>query len=422
MNEMSTIFDLFSRTLLAAYDVVAEAGWYILAGLVISGLIRTFLRAEQLARFLGRRSISSVLWAAAIGVPLPLCSCSVIPVASGLKKGGASDAAVTAFLIATPENGADSIAISWGLLGPLMTIARVVASLFTAITAGFAMLFFGRKEQHALENGRSPALSCCGPKPIAAKPPCCSEKSAISAPEAIPESPAPVRSCCAAKTATPPAVAPSEPHSCCPPKPDQPTPGIPISSAPISLSLPSRLVAGQRYAFGDLFASIASYYFWGLLATGVITALLPAGFIETHAGGGLASMLVMLAIGIPLYVCASASTPMVAALIAKGMSPGAALVFVLAGPATNMATIAVVRGLMGMRAAAIYLGSIAICSLAMGLALDALLARWGLHVTTALQAHIHGGGGLWPHLGAVLFLGLLAWTLARPLLGRLRAR
>jgi len=231
-----------------------------------------------------------------------------------LRKQGANKGAVTSFLISTPESGVDSIAITYALLDPLMTVIRPVAAFFTAAVAGIA------------ENWR---LRQTAARPILTDLIC------------------PVDGCCDGVNCSP------ENHR-------------------RHHSFFEKLVGGLRYAFFDFWNDLAGYFFLGLLLAGLITALVPDHFFATYVGSGLSAMLIMLAAGIPLYVCATASTPIAAALILKGVSPGAVLVFLLVGPATNMATLTVLVGTLGRRATVIYLAAIAVCALLFGLVLDQL--------------------------------------------------
>ncbi len=379
---MAEFFEILKLTLWNMYLVLAESGWFILGGLAVAGLIHVFLSPAVLHRWLGGNSIRAVFNASALGVPLPLCSCSVIPVATGLKKQGASNPAISAFLISTPENGVDSISISWALLGPWLTVARVVTSFITAMAAGIAMLFLGKNNDDPMIDEPAPASCCAGKK-------------------AESEKPQPAKaSCCSTQPVEP------EKASCC---------GGTDVHAHHNHDTPEkkdgswfqRFLAGQRYAFGDLFPSLANYYWWGLLATGLIAALIPPGFIEKYAGDGFLSMVLMLVIGIPIYVCASGSTPLVAGLLAKGLSPGAALVFLMAGPATNIATMAVVRGLMKTRGLVIYLASISVCSLGFGLLINQLAKKIPFGRPDLFDSAEHMHFSVFSHVGAVIFLLML---------------
>ncbi|MBF0635284.1 MAG: permease [Nitrospinae bacterium] len=148
----------------------------------------------------------------------------------------------------------------------------------------------------------------------------------------------------------------------------------------------AKLSEGLRYAFGDLFNDMAGWMAVGLLAGGALTVFLPSDFFTNYLNGGITTMFLMLAVGLPMYICASASTPIAAAMIMKGLSPGAALVFLLAGPATNIGSMAIIRRFMGGRALFIYLFAISVCSIALGLALDVLYSAMGINPAMSMGA------------------------------------
>lgn len=237
-----------------------------------------------------------------------------------LRKQGANKGAVTSFLISTPESGVDSIAVTYALLDPLMTVMRPVAAFVTAAVAGIAEnLTGGNEPQRELQ----PDLTC------------------------------PVDGCCDGVNCSPEA---HRRHH----------------------TFWEKLFSGIKYAFTDFWDDLAGYFFLGLALAALITVLIPDSFFSTYMGSGLSAMLIMLAAGIPLYVCATASTPIAAALILKGVSPGAALVFLLVGPATNMATLTVLVGTLGKRSTALYLAAIAVCAVLFGLMVDELYALSGI--------------------------------------------
>lgn len=312
---MNIIIGIFT----SAWGLLLESAPYMLFGMVVAGLVKVYLSPHAIARHLGRGRFGSVVKAAVLGVPLPLCSCGVLPAAASLKKQGANNGAVTAFMISTPESGIDSMAITYALMDPVMTVARPVSAAATALAAGWAENAAKRPEDTAL----TPDLSC------------------------------PVDGCCDGLD--------------CPPEVHK-----------HHHTRAQRLLAGLRYAFGELWGDLATWFLAGLLLAGVITALVPAEALQAHLGGGLGAMLLMLLIGVPLYICATASTPIAAALVLGGVSPGAALVFLLVGPATNMASLTVLTGMLGKRATAIYLGSIMVMAVAAGLLLDQVYAWLGL--------------------------------------------
>ena len=266
-----------------------------------------------------------------------------------LRKQGASNGATTAFLISTPESGVDSISITYALLDPLMTVARPLTAFFTAAMAGIFENLLGRKKE---VNKITPDLSC------------------------------PVDGCCSGDDCDP------EIHS-------------------RHHSFLEKIKAGIGYAFGELWEDIAKWFLLGLLLAGLITVLIPDNIFSKYLGPGLPAMLLMLIVGIPLYICATASTPIAAALILKGVSPGAALVFLLAGPATNMASLTVLVGTLGRRATVIYLSSIAVCSVLFGLMVDQIYAHWGISAQ-AMVGQASEVIPLWAQWAGALFVLFLS--------------
>ena len=295
-----------------AWQLLLESAIYILFGLLISGLLRVFLHPDFIAKHLGGGRFKSVFKAAFFGVPIPLCSCGVLPAAAALKKQGANSGATTAFLIATPESGEDSIAATYALLDPIMTVVRPVAAVIMAVVAGVSanLVVKAPKKDIAAVDASYTVDGCCDGRE-------------------------------------------------CPPKAHK-----------HHHTLFQKAGAGVKYAFGDVWNDLSGWFFLGLLFAGLITALIPDDIIHRYMGGGILAMLLMLMVGIPLYICATASTPIAAALILKGVSPGAALVFLLAGPATNITSLTVLLSILGRRVTAIYLVTIALLTILFGLTVD----------------------------------------------------
>lgn len=276
----------------------------------------------------------------------------MLPAAVTLQKQGANTGAVTSFMISTPESGIDSIAITYALLDPIMTVARPVVAFITAAVAGVAENLL---EKRSNDTQVHPDLTC------------------------------PVDQCCDGVNCRP------EDHR-------------------RHHSLAEKLWAGVRYAFTDFWNDLAGWFFFGLLAAGLIAVLIPDEMVKTYLGSGLPAMLFMLAVGIPLYICATASTPIAAALILKGVSPGAALVFLLAGPATNVAALTVMAGIIGKRATAIYLVAIAVSTVVFGLILDQVYSALGV----SAQAVVSGAATeipAWIEVAGALALVLLSLPL-----------
>ncbi len=314
----------------------------------MAGIIKAFISDDFVGKHLGKNSFITVVKASLLGIPLPLCSCGVIPAAAGLKKQGASKGATSAFLISTPETGVDSIAITYALLDPIMTILRPVAAFFTAIFAGAFVNLTDKPEREEIKKDFE--TTCAAD--------CYSETS-------------------------------------------DPT------------SIWQKLSRGVRYAFTDLLSDIAGWFMAGILIAGVISVFLSPDFISEYLGEGLFPMIVMLVISIPLYICATASTPIAAALALKGLSPGAAMVLLLAGPATNIATLTVVTKILGKRATVIYILSIVVCSLSIGYATNLLYAAMGLDITRWVESGGAEEHGIIYTASALIFIGLIIYNMVR---------
>lgn len=357
MNFVQNIF-------IESWNLLLEASIYILVGISVGGLFKIFLSPSYVAHHLGKGKFSSVFKAALFGIPIPICSCGVLPAAASLKKQGANNGATAAFLISTPESGVDSISITYALLDPVMTVARPVAAFITAVIAGICENL-RNPDQHQKDSQTNLSCSADG---------CCAET----------------------------AGAPEEQDN--------------------HLSLTEKLRAGFKYAFGELWGDLAGWFLIGLLFGGLITVLVPDEIITLYLGGGFTAMLLMLAVGIPLYICASASTPIAAALILKGVSPGAALVFLLVGPATNVTSLSVLIGILGKKATGLYLATIAIVSILCGLLLDRIYGWLGI----SAKAVVGQAGEIVPFsvqvTGALIVLALSVRPVYSTISGWIRKR
>jgi HflK protein len=354
------------------WSILKEASIFLLFGFALAGVLAVLVPARTLMRFFGAGKVKSVLWASAIGAPLPLCSCGVLPTALGLRRQGASKGATVSFLISTPETGVDSISLTYALMDPIMTIFRPVAAVTTAITAGLAVNFFG---------GREPASA-----PV--------EAQGAGLPKAADE-------CCDDGHAH---------HH------EHRQPDLSKARAPAGVSRAGilRTVADvYRYAFRELLDEIGYWLVLGIALSGVIAAALPPDIFERYLDDPLTSMLLMLVVGVPLYTCASAATPVMATLVLKGLNPGAALVFLLAGPATSLGSITVLSKFLGIRAMALYLASIAVVALLAGFTLN-----WTYQVLAIDPRAAFGTAtGFIPEplkvAGALLLLALLLLSMRR---------
>jgi hypothetical protein len=353
-----TIMSFLLEVARATFDVLFLAAPFLLLGLLMAGLLHVLTPESLIARFMGRRGLRGVAWAALVGTPLPVCSCGVVPLTVELRRKGASEASSLSFLITTPESSADSILVTWGLLGPLMAVVRPIAAFATALLAGIAgLLLFDRGEPPPMDGERE----ACG----------CDDG---GAPQTTTSGLTALRNVFSLRRA---ALADDG-------REDAQTAAATRTSRS---SLWHDVVRPSlRYGFVELLDDLAFWLVLGLLIAGVLTAVLPADLGAWGLGAGLLPMVLVLAIAVPIYMCASASTPIAAALMAKGLSPGSALVFLLAGPATNAATVVPLARTFGRRFVTVYLGAVVAGSLGAGLALDALLAVSGLTVVPRLSA------------------------------------
>ncbi|MES9965288.1 MAG: SO_0444 family Cu/Zn efflux transporter [Candidatus Sedimenticola sp. 20ELBAFRAG] len=350
-------------------DLALESAPWLVLGLLAAGLIRAWLPMDLVARSMGDSGLKSVSRAALIGAPLPLCSCGTLPAAFSLRRSGASKASTTSFLIATPETGVDSVALSWVLLGPLMAVLRPVAAIISAIAAG---LLVGRTEGEAV----APANGVTMDVPISIQVETCSADGD-----------------CGCEVESP------------------------------SGDFTERAREGVVYAFTDLLDDLTLWLLIGILVAGGVLTLVPPDTLAEW-GSGLLPMLLIMLISVPMYVCATASTPIAHAMLFAGVSPGTVLVFLLAGPASNLAGLALVKRELGQKALFAYLFGVGGMSILLGLGLDyavELFALQPLVDTSRGFASEHDSHAILP----VVSLLLLAVTGIRPLrhlLGRIGSR
>ncbi len=320
-----------------AWAIIQDLGTWLLFGTLIAGLLHVFMPPNFVRNHLGRGNLSNVVKASLLGVPMPLCSCGVIPAAIGLKKDGASNGAATGFLVSTPQTGVDSITVSAVFLGLPFAAFKVVCAFITGIVAGIIVNFFESppariKEQSAKRELRQPCRNW--------------------------------REC-------------------------------------------SRELI--EFAVDDLLYSVWKWIVLGILVSAAISTFIPTGALAEHAWtSGFSGMLLMLIIALPLYVCATASVPIAASLVVAGMPLGAALVFLMAGPATNVATVGAVSSEFGRRITIIYISVIAVLSIVFGWLFDIMIGDY-------FQPRELGGEHLGDLgvFGAVVLLALFVYFLIR---------
>jgi uncharacterized membrane protein YraQ (UPF0718 family) len=298
--------DILTGILKESYALLNAMSPYLLFGFFVAGLLHIFFDPAGIAKHFGKPDIMSVLKASLFGVPLPLCSCGVIPAALQLKREGASKGAILSFLISTPTTGVDSIFATYALMGGFFAAYRVLASFVTAILCGLLVNVFTRPYAPIEDPGASKDCSCCSG------------------------------------------------HA------------RPVSER----GLPAKFFSAMKYSFGDLLKDTGPWLILGVLVGGAISYLIPQSFLEEYVGSGVKAMVIMLIIGMPMYVCATGSIPIAAALMLNGVSPGAAFVFLLSGPASNAVGMTLIAKEMGKRELLIYIFSIAVSSVAFGLVLD----------------------------------------------------
>lgn len=317
-------------------NMMAEMAPYLLFGFLIAGVLYAFVPGKFYRNHLSRPGAWAVIKAALIGVPLPLCSCGVLPTAVSLRRNGASRGASTSFLIATPQTGVDSIAATYSLLGPAFAVIRPVAALLTAFIGGMLVT---REDKDS-------------------KDWCDAEVDTID--------------------------------------------------APASDSFTGKIKDALRYGFVDMIQNIGKWLIIGLIIAAAITVFIPDGFFTYFAKYPLISMIAVVIVAVPMYVCSTGSIPIALSLMLKGLSPGAAFVLLMAGPAANFASIIIVSKSLGKKAATIYLCTIIIGAIVIGMCIDYLMPRdWFTMPMVAGQANCHLNVGLFPGVCSVLLIILL---------------
>lgn len=321
--------------------LLCEMSPYLLLGFLLAGLMHEFIPSKVYTKYLGTRSLKSVVLAALFGVPLPLCSCGVIPTAMGIRREGASKGATISFLIATPQTGVDSIIATYSLMGLPFAIIRPIVALLTAVFGGALCNVFEsddeiivvRKEQNCETEQKNDSILI-------------------------------------------------------------------------------RFRRAFAYAFGEMMEDIGKWLAIGLIIAGIITAAVPDSWFTVFQDNTLYSILFVLVFSIPMYLCATGSIPIALALMFKGLTPGAALVLLMAGPASNAASILVVGKVLGRRSMLLYLISIITGAVLFGFGIDYLLPREWFTVPVMQHAACHEEGiGIFSYICTALLLVFLVRAL-----------
>jgi len=318
---------------------------YLLLGFLMAGLMHEFVPRMLYTRYLSGDNLRSVTWAALFGIPLPLCSCGVIPTAMSLRREGASRGATVSFLIATPQTGIDSIIATYSLMGLPFAIIRPIAALATAL--------FGGTLANLSNNGADTEQA----------------------------------------------------HDCS-------IEGCQPTTNDIPLSFWAKTKGTLRYAYVDMMQDIGRWLILGLIMASIITTFVPESLFEVFKDNSLLSMLLVLCISVPMYLCATGSIPIAVALIMKGLTPGAGLVLLMAGPACNVASVLVVNKVLGRRTLLIYLASIVIGAITLGLAIDHILPReWFISNLTYVNDCCTHNASWWTIVCSIILLALLTYAL-----------
>ena len=302
------------------FSIFNEMSFYLLLGFLFAGILHVLVPQQLFSKYLSKNNWVSVFYATLFGIPLPLCSCGVIPTAMALHKEGASKGSVISFLIATPQTGVDSIIATYSLLGLPFAIIRPIAAFFTSIFAGLVTNVFTSNE-----------------KPVKVT--------------------------------------------------------VQKNKEEQKLSFSQKIKKVFQYGYVEMMEDIGKMLLFGLVLAGLIAYFVPDNFFTIFKGNTILTMLLILIVAIPMYVCATGSIPIAIALMMKGMSPGTALVLLMAGPAANIASMMVIGKVLGKKTFIIYLITLIIGAIGFGLFMDNFLpASWFDVSNFGMAAHHHNGG------------------------------
>ncbi len=356
----------------AFLDVFLDMSLYMLIGMVLTGVLSVVMKKQMVAKHLGKNARLPAVKAAAFGVPLPLCSCGVLPTTVYLSQNGASTSAVMSFLISTPQTGVDSIIATFGMMGVVFAVYRPVVAFISGVVGGGLIQRIAGSRR--IEDSQAALDAECEEDEN-----CCSDDScATGVSEGAQEEP--------------------------------------------KLSLMDKLKKMFKYAFVEFVDDIALHFVVGVIIAALITIIIPTGFFESlNISSGILAMLVMLAIGLPMYICSTSSIPIALVLMAKGISPGAAFVFLFAGPATNAASLAVLSKSLGKKTVAVYLAITAVSAIGFGLLLDGLIGWFSLPMPDILGGDMSQGTNWLQIVTGVIFGAVLVRSLVSRAVRRIKA-
>lgn len=371
--------DIVIKIFTGFMEFLMEAAPFMLLGLFFAGVLKAFLPDDIVKKHIGSNKKGGIFKASAFGVPIPLCSCGVVPAAAGIRKQGAGKGPVVSFLVSTPETGVDSIAITWAMLGPVMAVIRPVAAFLTALFTGSLVALFDKNNNEAdlhkdLDHLESSCSSgCCG---------------SHSHDHHEHDNLFKMEDSC----------------GCSAPKKQA--------------SFFEKFKRGMNFSFVELIGDISGWFILGVLFAAVIAAFItPETVHAVSSKNPFLIMLLMLAVSVPLYVCATSSTPIAVAFLLAGVSPGAVLVFLLAGPATNAASFSVISKIIGKKSAFIYLLGIIISSLAAGFAADYIFGLMNYKIIPVSGTTGEGVGFMIEAVSTALLSCLLLYPYAKKISG-----
>ncbi len=314
----------------ALFSLTSEMAPFLLLGFLFAGILKVVVPPDLMSKYLGQNNTSSVINASLLGVPLPLCSCGVLPAGISLYKNGASKGSSVSFLISTPQTGIDSVLVTWSMLGLPFALLRPIVAFFTGVAGGLLTNKIEKKDV------------------------------------------------------------------------------VTQIEKPVSKKQKFSIKSILHYAFIEMVADIAKWLVIGLLIAALITVIVPDNFFTEYELSGITGMLIILVVSIPLYICATSSVPIAAVLLLKGLSPGALLVFLMAGPATNAATITVIGKNLGKKTLIAYLSALILGSLFFGFIIDNFLpAQWFSPLSLISNNHEHQLLPYWLIMSSTVLLGIL---------------
>jgi hypothetical protein len=367
------MFNTLLEIIKGTWDILALMAPYLLLGFLIAGILSVLISPKWVEKHLGNNRIGAIIKSSLFGIPLPLCSCGVIPVSAELRKSGASKGATVAFLLSTPQTGVDSIAVTYALLGPVFAIFRPIAAFITGIAGGIAVNIFDKDNENSRMEEKSEgknAKSCES---------CNNETTATNTEnhEEIKKDPC-----------------------CCEHKKNEEN----------KKSIAELIKKVFKHGFITLPGDIGKALLFGVLIAGIIGTLVPEKSLTAYIGGGIGAILIMMLAGVPVYVCATASVPIAVGFMHMGASAGAAIAFLIAGPATNAATFTTLWKVLGRKSALIYLAAVAVSAVACGLMLNYLWDLFPQWTSTAME-HDHSNDiPLWYYMSGIILIAITVFS------------